>query len=253
MLHWVRPAARCRELVLHRREGGQHRSRDCSGATATVPEIWPPNHQLVPVEISGVVDPSGGTVTIAATGVNQDEPIEDLGDGSTCPDATIQTGVASVRMERSGAGNGRVYVISFAATSTSGASCSGTVTVCVPHDQEAGHVCVDDGHTVNSMGTCITGRMQGTLPDDLVMGVGMRVFPVSSGVGRIEYSLPEESEVTLAVYDLAGRRVATLERSRQVSGSHTSTWNAVGFPGGMYFYRLQTGAVLLSRAVLVLR
>ena len=103
------------------------------------------------------------------------------------------------------------------------------------------------------MGICITGRMQGTLPDDLVMGVGMRVFPVSSGVGRIEYSLPEESEVTLAVYDLAGRRVVTLERSRQVSGSHTATWNTAGLPGGMYFYRLQTGAVLLSRAVLILR
>jgi hypothetical protein len=200
-----------------------------------------------------VFDPSGGTVTITATGVTQDEPIEDPGDGSTCPDATIVDGVASVRMERSGRGNGRVYVISFTATSTSGASCSGKVSVCVPHDQDSGHACVDDGQTVNSMGTCIAGRMQGAGPDDLVPGAGLRIFPVTAGIERLEYSLPEESDVTVAVYDLAGRRVATLERSRQAAGSHASVWNASGMPGGMYFYRLQVGSVVVSRAVLVLR
>ena len=226
---------------------------DCSGAFALVPEIWPPNHQLVPVEISGVVDPSGGGVVITATGVTQDEPIEDRGDGSTCPDATIQDGVASVRMERAGGGNGRVYVISFTAVTASGASCSGSVRVCVPHDQDTGKTCVDDGQKVNSMGTCITGRMQGARPDDPGAVAGLRVFPVSAGVGRVEYSLEEESDVMLAVYDLAGRRVATLERSRQTAGSHAAAWNTAGLPGGMYFYRLQMGPVLVSRAVLVLK
>ena len=226
---------------------------DCSGAVALVPEIWPPNHQLVPVEIGGVVDPSGGGVVITATGVTQDEPIEDRGDGSTCPDATIQDGVASVRMERAGGGNGRVYVISFTAVTASGASCSGSVSVCVPHDQDTGKTCVDDGQTVNSMGTCITGRMQGARPDDPGAVAGLRVFPVSAGVGRVEYSLEEESDVMLAVYDLAGRRVATLERSRQTAGSHAAVWNTAGLPGGMYFYRLQMGPVLVSRAVLVLK
>ena len=123
----------------------------------------------------------------------------------------------------------------------------------MPHDQDTGKTCVDDGQKVNSMGTCITGRMQGARPDDPGAVAGLRVFPVSAGVGRVEYSLEEESDVMLAVYDLAGRRVATLERSRQTAGSHAAAWNTAGLPGGMYFYRLQMGPVLVSRAVLVLK
>ena len=39
------------------------------------------------------------------------------------------------RLERSGRGDGRVYTIAYVAKDPSGASCSGTVTVTVPHDR----------------------------------------------------------------------------------------------------------------------
>ena len=63
----------------------------------------------------GVTDPEGGSVTITATGVTQDEPVKSTGSGKTSPDAVIQTGAASVRAERAGHGNGRVYRITFTA------------------------------------------------------------------------------------------------------------------------------------------
>ena len=228
-----------------------NRPPDCSLAVACEATLWPPDHKYRQVSICGVTDPEGDPVTIAATGVTQDEPIEDRGDGSTCPDAAIQNGVASVRVERSGVGNGRVYVISFIATDARGGSCSGSVPVCVPHDQDVGHTCVDDGQTVNSMGTCITGRMQGAQPDDLVTGVGLRVLPVSAGVGKLEYSLPEESDVVLAVYDLAGRRVRTLVNSRQTAESHQTTWNSGGLSRGIYYYRMQAAGRTLTKSVYV--
>ena len=62
----------------------------------------------------------------------------------------IGTSVASIRAERQGRGNGRVYTISFEATDPSGEQCSGTVTVCVPHDAKAKCQCVDDGATYDS-------------------------------------------------------------------------------------------------------
>ena len=73
----------------------------------------------------------------------------------TCPDAEgVGTDVAIVRAERSGSkkvpGDGRVYHVSFTADDGQGGECSGTVTVCVPHDQRPGHVCVDQGPLFDS-------------------------------------------------------------------------------------------------------
>src|SRR5262245_37810509 len=59
---------------------------DCSPASASVDELWPPNHSLVPVHIGGVVDPDGDPVAIAITAIAQDEPLDATGDGATCPD-----------------------------------------------------------------------------------------------------------------------------------------------------------------------
>lgn len=126
---------------------------DCTEASASVQELWPPNHKYVDIEIVGVTDPDGDPVTITITGITQDEPVDavDNGDGNTSPDGTgVGTSIASVRAEREGTANGRVYEISFTATDPAGAECSGSVTVCVPHDQRPGHECTDDGQNYDS-------------------------------------------------------------------------------------------------------
>ena len=60
-----------------------------------------------------------------------------------------------VRSERNGnpktPGNGRVYHINFTASDSSGASCTGVVLVCVPHDQGGRPApCVDEGSLFKS-------------------------------------------------------------------------------------------------------
>ena len=84
------------------------------------------------------------------TRITQDEPVDAEADDKTYPDGVIVNGTALVRAERSGRGNGRVYVISFTATDDEGASCDGSVAVCVPHDQRQA-ACVDDGQNYNSL------------------------------------------------------------------------------------------------------
>jgi hypothetical protein len=119
---------------------------DCSNAVADPGLLWPPNHKLVPINVLDVTDTNGGMVTITVTGVSQDEPVNGLGDGDTSPDATgVGTSNASVRAERAGNGDGRVYHITFSATSTSGGSCTGTVTVGVPKSQGNNGGPVDQG------------------------------------------------------------------------------------------------------------
>jgi hypothetical protein len=122
----------------------------CSAAHANPAALWSPNHQFVPIVVKGVTDPDGNAVTITITGVTQDEPVNGKGDGNTSPDAVIQDGAASVRAERSGTGNGRVYQISFTAEDAKGGSCAGVVRVGVPHSRGKGVTAIDDGQIYDS-------------------------------------------------------------------------------------------------------
>ncbi|MEE8417575.1 MAG: M28 family peptidase, partial [candidate division Zixibacteria bacterium] len=55
----------------------------------------------------------------------------------------------------------------------------------------------------------------------------------------IRYSLPENSYVTLSVYNRLGQRVAALAKGIEQAGVHIITWDATDFPSGFYFARLE--------------
>jgi len=123
---------------------------DCANATASPNLLWPPNQEFVSIRISGIVNPAPGAVTITVTGIFQDEPVQSSGSGNTSPDATgVGTGSPSVRAERDGGNDGRVYHIAFTATGASG-SCTGSVTVGVPKSQGNNGGPVDQGALYNS-------------------------------------------------------------------------------------------------------
>jgi hypothetical protein len=115
----------------------------CIHALAQPAILFPPNHQIVPVSIRGLIDLDGDPVLITVTDVFQDEPVLGMGSGDTAPDASVQP--LAVRAERAGQGNGRVYTIEFFAEDGRGGSCTGAVQVCVPHDQQPDTPCIDDG------------------------------------------------------------------------------------------------------------
>ncbi|MBI5471624.1 MAG: T9SS type A sorting domain-containing protein [Ignavibacteriae bacterium] len=54
---------------------------------------------------------------------------------------------------------------------------------------------------------------------------------------QIKFDLPEASHVTLAVYDVLGRKVVELVNGQVAEGYHTATWNAVDAASGVYFAR----------------
>ena len=54
----------------------------------------------------------------------------------------------------------------------------------------------------------------------------------------IKYQLSEASQVSLKVYDVMGREVATLVNSFQNKGSYDINFNANGLSSGIYFYKL---------------
>lgn len=54
----------------------------------------------------------------------------------------------------------------------------------------------------------------------------------------IEYLLPAESKVSIRVFDLLGREVATLANGRQGAGQHNVSWDGSRQASGMYVYEL---------------
>jgi hypothetical protein len=124
---------------------------DVADAHPSIDCLWPPNHKFVDITILGVTDPDGDLVSITITGITSDEPtasIKGAGGDKHAPDADgVGTDTASLRAERSGTGNGRVYEITFVASDGKGGETEGSVTVCVPHDYRGKCTCgnIDDG------------------------------------------------------------------------------------------------------------
>ena len=59
-------------------------------------------------------------------------------------------------------------------------------------------------------------------------------------ITAINYQLSAHSDVDLSIYDVNGRKVATLINGSQESGKYTISFDASMLPGGVYFYRLMT-------------
>ena len=98
--------------------------------------LWPPNHKMVAITITGEAIEAVSAVTGRILSVTSNEPDNGLGDGDTANDIVI-TGpnTVNLRAERSGKGNGRIYTITFAASDTAGNTSTKTVTVLVPKSQ----------------------------------------------------------------------------------------------------------------------
>jgi len=74
----------------------------------------------------------------------------------------------------------------------------------------------------------------------------------------ISFSLAENAQVRLTVYNLLGQNVATLVDGRLEAGSHTVEWDATDNAGhrvssGVYFYRLESANYTSTRKMLLLK
>jgi 5'-nucleotidase len=69
----------------------------------------------------------------------------------------------------------------------------------------------------------------------------------------IEFSIPQMGHVTLTVYDLIGKEVATLVSQPMNPGLYTVQWNASNFPSGVYFCRLNGGTYTETKKLMLLK
>ena len=78
------------------------------------------------------------------------------------------------------------------------------------------------------------------------------------GRTAFHFSLAKPGWVRLAVYDVRGRKVKTLENEIRPAGSYTMHWdgrdeNGASLASGVYFLRLQSGDFVASQRVTLVR
>ncbi len=70
---------------------------------------------------------------------------------------------------------------------------------------------------------------------------------------KIEFRIAKVSWVTLKVYDILGREVATLVNERKTPGRYAVKFDGSGLASGVYFYRLEAGSFTQTKKLLLLR
>ena len=69
----------------------------------------------------------------------------------------------------------------------------------------------------------------------------------------IKYQLADVAQISLKVYDVMGREVATLVNTYQNKGSYEVTFNANGLASGIYFYKLNAGGKQFINKMLLMK
>ena len=70
---------------------------------------------------------------------------------------------------------------------------------------------------------------------------------------KITYSIPNELQVNLKIYDVMGREVAVLVNGRQQAGTYEVNFNAASLASGTYFYKLTAGDFVSVKKMILLK
>lgn len=70
----------------------------------------------------------------------------------------------------------------------------------------------------------------------------------------VSYSLPTETDLSVAVYNMLGEQVSILVNNvYTTAGFHTVNWNASKFPSGMYFIKIETPSIIDTKKAFLLK
>ena len=69
----------------------------------------------------------------------------------------------------------------------------------------------------------------------------------------ISFNLPNTNLVTLKIFNPLGQQIALLCNNILTSGIHKFTFDARGLPSGVYFYRIEAGALTITKKMVLLK
>lgn len=116
------------------------------------------------------------------------------------------------------------------------------------------------GIPISASGITTVTLTPGPRPEPQVTRVTL--FPASPNPARasatVRYALPAEADVRLEVFDLAGRKIATLADGPSDPGQSEAAWDLTGSDGsrvasGIYFVRLEAGGESVTGKIVVVK
>jgi hypothetical protein len=131
-----------------------------------------------------------------------------------------------------------------------------------PVDSLSLWICTEYVHSINTWGTWIGGiRFEDNLPvkvetgDKLISGFSLHQnFPNPFNPSTsMQYTIGSRQFVTLKVYDLLGREVATLVNEEKPAGEYEVEFDGSNLPSGIYFYQLKAGSFVETKKMILLK
>ena len=103
----------------------------------------------------------------------------------------------------------------------------------------------------NSKPTAINSRPENNLPRSFYLEQN---YPNPfNPVTRIKYSVPKTSYLTIKVYDVMGREVATVFDGVQQAGNYTAILDGSNLTSGIYFYKMETNGFVETKKLVLLK
>ncbi len=70
---------------------------------------------------------------------------------------------------------------------------------------------------------------------------------------RIQFQIPNESFVSLVIFDALGREVDKIINEQMAGGTYEVNWNASNFSSGVYFYQLRAGDFIQTKKMILMK
>ncbi|HMR40108.1 MAG TPA: S8 family serine peptidase [Ignavibacteria bacterium] len=94
-------------------------------------------------------------------------------------------------------------------------------------------------------------ELNSQLPDDYSLSQN---YPNPfNPVTTINFSIPKQGNVTLKVYDIAGKEIMTLVNDQRSAGNYKVSFDGVNLSSGAYFYRIESGNFSQVKRMILLK
>ena len=70
---------------------------------------------------------------------------------------------------------------------------------------------------------------------------------------KIKFALPKTAQTNIIIYDLLGRKIRTLLNNELEAGYYEISFDANNLPGGIYFYRIQSGDFIQTKKMILMK
>jgi sialidase-1 len=218
--------------------------------TGYSPELWPPNHEYhqfnIAQFISLVSDNCSGIDASNAIilSITSDEAEYAPGSGDTGNDILIEGAqLFSVRAERSGNGDGRVYTVHISVADDSGNKATMEGTISVPKSKNKAAVRGSSAYSVNAGRVATSARVASIDSSQTAEEIGSfstSMYPnPASNIAKLRITSDEEAVCRLTVMDL-NTKVLQAADYKLIKGTNEVELDACDLKSGVYFVSITT-------------